>query len=154
MKKGLTILILALLGGVLAFCLMRSHKMAERQETLLDSMPELSWLRSELKLSDDQFARVSELHAAYRPKCMEMCQRIAAARSKVETLARASREVSPELEAALKEHAETDAQCRRAMVQHMYETAAVLDSDQAARYLETMLPLALEGSHGDPHGGH
>lgn len=154
MRKGLTVLAIALLGGILAFWLMRSHKMAGQHETLLDSMPELSWMRSELKLTDDQFARVSALHAAYRPKCMEMCGRIAAARTKVETLARASREVTPELEAALKEHAETDAQCRRAMVQHMYETAAVLEPDQAARYLETMLPLALQGAHGSPHDGH
>jgi DNA-binding transcriptional regulator/RsmH inhibitor MraZ len=133
---------------------MRSHKMEQRQETLLDSMPELSWVRSELKLSDDQFARVSELHAAYRPKCTEMCHRIAAARSKVEALARTGRELTPELEAALKEHAETEAECRRAMVQHMYETAATLEPDQAARYLETMLPLALEGTHGSPQDGH
>ena len=31
---------------------------------LLDSIPELAWLRVDLKLSDAQFAKASELHVA------------------------------------------------------------------------------------------
>lgn len=154
MKKGLLILALALVAGILAFWAMRSCKMVEHRHVLLDTMPELVWLRSELNLTDAQFAKVTALHAGYRPKCAEMCARIAEARGKVEALAKAGREVTPELEAALREHADTHAECQQAMLRHMYETAATLEPDQAARYLETMLPLALEFSHGQSPSSH
>lgn len=148
MKKGLVILTLALFAGVLSFSLMRRHKMAEHRSVFLDAMPELAWVRNDLKLTGAQFAKVTELHAAYRPKCVEMCGRIAAAREKVDALAKESRDVSSELEAALREHAATQAECQQAMLKHMYETAATLDPDQAKRYLETMLPMALNFTHG------
>ena len=151
MNKGLLILALTLVAGVLAFWSMRTCKMAERNEVLLDSMSELTWVRSELKLTDAQFAKVSELHAAYRPKCVEMCRQIAEARGKVDALAKASRGVTPDLEAALREHAETQAGCQQAMLKHIYETAATLDPDQAKRYLETMLAMALDSTHGESH---
>lgn len=154
MKKGLFILALALVAGAAAFWSMRSCKMAEHHEVLLDSMQELVWLRDDLNLSDAQWAQVTELHAAYRPKCVEMCDRIASARSKVEALAKAGRGVTPELQAALREHAETHAECQQEMLRHMYETAAALEPDQATRYLETMLPLALEFSHGQSPPSH
>jgi len=100
MKKGLLILVLALAAGVLAFWITRSHQQAERQAVLLDSMPELAWLRVELKLSDEQFAKASELHVAYRPTCEVMCRNIAEAHARLETLARSGRAMSPELAAA------------------------------------------------------
>jgi chromosome segregation ATPase len=109
-------------------------------------MPELAWLRKELKLTDEQFAKVSELHAAYRPKCEEMCQQISLAHEKLEEAARAAREMSPELQAALREHAETHARCQQAMLKHIYETAEVLDKGQASRYLEMTLPFALDST--------
>jgi hypothetical protein len=148
MKKGLVILVLALVAGVLSFSLMRTHKMAEHRRVFLDAMPELGWVRDDLKLTDAQFAKVKELHAVYRPKCVEMCARIAAAREKVDALAKESRGVTPQLEAALREHAETQSECQQAMLKHMYETAATLDPDQAKRYLETMLPMAMDFTHG------
>ncbi len=144
MKRALILLAVALIAGVAAFCFTRSHKMAEQHGPLLDAMPELAWIRTDLKLSDAQFAKVSELHVAYRPQCMEMCDRISQAHEKVKAAARSSGSMTSELEAAIQEHAETHAQCQQAMLKHMYETAAVLDKEQAARYLETMLPFALD----------
>ena len=144
MKRALILLAIAVVAGVAAFCFTRSHKMAERQELRLDAMPELAWIRTDLKLSDEQFAKVSELHSAYRPRCMEMCGRISQAHEKVEAAARSGGSMTPELKAAIQEHAETHAQCQQAMLKHIYETAAVLDKEQAARYLETMLPFALD----------
>ncbi len=154
MKKGLLIVALALVAGAVAFWSMRSSRMAGHHDVRLDSMPELAWVRSDLKLTDEQLAKVTQLHAAYRPKCVDMCDRIATARGKVEALAKAGRGVTPELQAALREHADTHAECQQAMLRHMYETAAALDPDQATRYLETMLPMALEFSHGQSPPSH
>ncbi len=144
MKKGLIFLGIILMAGVASFCLMRSHKMAERQALLRDCLPELAWVRTELKLTDGQLEKVTALHTAYLPKCTEMCRRIAAAGEKVSVAAKGSREMSPELGAAIREHSETRSQCQQEMIRHIYETAAILDKDQASRYLEAMLPFALE----------
>ncbi|MDP3849381.1 MAG: hypothetical protein Q8Q59_02675 [Luteolibacter sp.] len=148
MKKGLLILLLAILAGVSAFWIARSHRQASAadSEVLLDSMPELAWLREDLKLSDDQFAKASEVHAAYRPVCAGMCRRISEAHAKLKTLASADRGMSPELQAAILHHARVHAECQQKMLEHLYQTAGLLDDKQAARYLETMIPHALDAS--------
>lgn len=152
MKKGVVIFLVALLAGLLAFCTMRCHKAAEiphGEGIALDAMPELAWLRSELKLTEAQFLKVRELHVAYRPKCTEMCRRIAEAREKIEGIASAYRVITPEYKAVLNEHAALHVECQEAMLTHLYETAATLDPEQSKRYLETMLPFALDFTHSE-----
>jgi hypothetical protein len=146
MKKGLLLLVLALAAGIVAFCITRSHQQSVHKEVLLDSMPELAWLRTELKLTDDQFAKASALHAAYRPTCATMCRNIAEAHEKLETLARSGRGMAPELDAAIRDHARVHAECQRKMLEHLFETANLFDDKQAARYLETMVPHALDST--------
>lgn len=150
MKRSIVILLIAIVAGAAAFCLIRSQKLADRQHVLLDSMPELTWVKSELKLSDAQFAKVSDLHTAYRPKCMDMCRRIAAAHEKVEELIRENPEVTPELERAIHEHAAIHAECQQAMLQHIFQTAGVMDRDQAALYLKEVVPFALDFGKSEP----
>jgi len=149
MKKPLLILLFFLLAGVAAFCVMRSQKSAEQKGVLLDNMPELAWVRSELKLTDEQFAKVAELHAAYRPKCVQMCRRIAEAHEKLDRLAKRDHAVSEEFRAAIREHAAIHAECQETMLEHLYQTAAQLDTQQASKYLETMLPYALDFTHSE-----
>lgn len=153
MKRG-TLIIIALIAGLAAFYGVRSYKMAEQKSVLLDSMPELSWMKSELKLSEDQFAKVSELHSAYRPKCMEMCQRIAEAHAKMEELIRENPEVTPDLEKAIQRHAVIHAECQEAMLRHLFQTASLMDQEQAAIYLKEMLPFALDFTHSEPRESH
>ena len=150
MKKGLIILGIALIAGVAAFCGMHSRKLAERQALMRDCLPELAWVRTDLKLTDLELVKVTALHTDYLPKCKEMCRRIVTARDKVSMAAKSSGKINPALEAAIREHAETQAQCQQAMLNHLYETAALLDRDQSARYLETMIPFALEFDSNHP----
>lgn len=146
MRKGLLFLVLALVAGLAAYCFTRMHQQSVRREVLLDAMPELAWLRSELKLTDAQFAKASALHVAYRPICATMCRNIAEAHEKLETLARRGRGMTPELEAAIRDHARVHAECQRNMLAHLYQTSGLLDAEQAARYLETMVPHALDSN--------
>lgn len=146
MKRGLLFLLLALAAGIAAFCVARSHRQSQAGGVLLDTMPELAWLRTELKLTDDQFAKAGELHVAYRPVCEEMCRHIAEAHEKLETISRSARGMTPELDAAIKEHARVHAECQRKMLEHLYQTAALFDEKQAANYLETMIPHALDST--------
>lgn len=155
MKKGLLILMLAILTGVVTFTYVRSRPQVPRDHpaaTLLEELPELAWLRKDLKLTDAQFEKVSELHVAYRPKCEEMCEQIARAHQRMDVAAQDSTGLTPELEAALADHAETQAACQKSMLDHLYRTAAVLDEDQARRYLETMVPYALGSTHHESRG--
>ncbi len=146
MKKTLITLFVAIAAGVLAFYLMRSLRMAAQDEVLLDSMPELAWMKTDLKANDEQLAKVTELHLAYRPTCVELCRRIRAAHAKVDSLAGSKREITPELEAAILEHAKTHAECKKAMLEHLYRTAALFSPEQAKHYIETVLPIALEST--------
>lgn len=146
MKKGLLFLLLALAAGIATFCITRSHRQSAHQEVLLDSMPELAWLRADLKLTDEQFRKASELHVTYRPVCAEMCKHIADAHAKLEALASGGRGMTPQLDEAIREHARVHAECQRRMLDHLYQTADLLDDKQAARYLETMIPHALDST--------
>lgn len=146
-------LALSLLAGVVAFFFMRSH-MSESEGSFVNSMSELGWFQKDLKLSDKQLVEVSNLHAAYRPKCEEMCQCISESQKKIEELSRKNRRMTPELEEAIREHHEILAECQQAMLKHIYETAEALDENQATRYLKTMIPYALDLVHngsGSPH---
>ncbi len=146
MKRGLLFLLLALAAGIAAFCIARSHRQSPASGVLLDTMPELAWLRTELKLTDDQFTKAGELHVAYRPVCAEMCRHISEAHEKLETISRSARGMTPELDAAIKEHARVHAECQRKMLEHLYQTAVLFDEKQATNYLETMIPHALDST--------
>lgn len=144
MKKGLVILLIALLAGVAAFVLTRSQRHSPGGAALLDEVPELAWLRGELSLSDEQFTKAQALHAAYRPHCEEMCRNIAEARARMETLATKSSAVTPELAKAIEDYASVRAECQQHMLAHLYQTAALMDAKQARRYLDTVLPHVLD----------
>jgi len=148
MKKGLLILGLAIAGGILAFFLTHSKSMTNTDPVLLDSMPELVWLRTDLKLSDEQLSKVEQLHLNYRPVCAEMCKRISESRANVSELARTQDAMSEDLAEAIEKHGQVIAECKRSMLAHIYQTAALMDEQQAQRYLEITIPLALDSAHG------
>jgi hypothetical protein len=78
-----------------------------------------------------------------------MCRRISEAHERIETLASANHVITPDYRAALKEHADIHLECQEAMLKHLYETAGTLREDQAKRYLEAVLPFALDFSHSE-----
>lgn len=157
MKRGLWILAAALLAGLVGFIVTRSQcdcTMPEKTATHdgHSQLPELEWLRQEFKLTDEQFAKVSELHLAYRPTCEDLCAKVIASQAKVKKLVDVGTQVSPELKAALQEHAALHVECQTAMLNHLYQTAACLSPDQARHYLEAMLPQVIDPE--TSHPGH
>lgn len=150
MKKPLVILLIALVAGIASFAITRTQCPPSVGSTLLDGLPELDWLRTELALSDTQLARVGELHAAYRPVCEEMCRRIDESRARLETAALNSRSSNSDLQQATAEYERVRAECKLKMLEHLYQTAALMDETQAERYLKAVVPAAL----GSPRGGH
>lgn len=147
MKKGLLILLGALaLGASMFVCtrMMLSHAHETTMPTDHASrLPELQWLKTWLALDDEQFARVKQLHLAYLPKCEGLCQRVHDANQSVLALSREQSQVDPALAEAIHAHAKLAGECRAALLQHVYETAALLKPDQAKRYLDLMIPSTL-----------
>lgn len=149
MKKGLLILAAALVAGMLAFFVSHDQSSPKADPVLLDSLPELAWLHKDLELTDEQFAKVINLHRAYRPVCIEMCQRIAESEATISQLALVyDGGMNTELSQAIEHHGQVIAACKRRMLEHLYETASIMNEHQARRYLEVTLPLALDSSRG------
>ncbi|MEN9284816.1 MAG: hypothetical protein RLZZ179_2309 [Verrucomicrobiota bacterium] len=150
MKRGVLFILVAMLAGVTAFFVMKRQQEPEADHLASGhGIPGLLWLRSELKLSEDQFTKVRALHDAYQPKCEQMCERIAASHQRVEGLSAKVKELTPELSAALKEHADVHLDCQRAMLGHLFETAAAMEPVQARRYLDLVLPYAADFAYSE-----
>lgn len=96
----------------------------------------LLWLKSEFKLSDADYDRISNLHGAYLPGCMERCREIARVRRELFALIQENKTVTPELRAKLEESAHQRAVCSAMMLAHFYEVAAAMPPPAAKRYLE------------------
>jgi hypothetical protein len=107
--------------------------------------PALAWMQMEYQLDDAQFARLCEVHNAYRPKCMEMCRMIDAKNAQIENLLAATNVITPEIRMALAEAAQIRAECEAAMLEHFYRVAETMPPEQGKRYLawvqqETLKP--------------
>lgn len=153
MKRGVWILGAALAAGIAGFAVMRfqstDHAMAAPRSTSL--LPELEWLRHEFDLTEAQFAKVAELHLAYRPTCEALCIRVMTSHEQIRQLVEAGLPITPELELALKDHAALHVECQTAMINHLHRTAECLTPEQAKRYLVTMLPHVI-GMEMEPAG--
>ena len=115
---------------------------------------DLAWLKREFRLSDNEMARIRQLHEGYLPKCREMCAKIAAKRSEVDT-ALAKGEVP---DARMIELATLRAQCQAQMLKHFQDVSRTMAPEQGSRYLAQMQRLTLgfhqtfESSMGETSG--
>lgn len=161
MKRGLWIILAAVLAAIAGFvitqrscCDVVTANTAPHDGS--SRLPELEWLRHEFKLTDAQFAKVSELHLAYRPTCEDLCMKVMASQDKITKIATSGTQVSPELKAALQEQATLHMECQTALLTHLYQTAACLSPEQARRYLDAMLPqvIDMKMEPATTHSGH
>jgi uncharacterized membrane protein len=150
MRRVLLIVGCILGVGLLAYTAAYCWKMREASAARTDR-DGLLWLRAEYKLSDEQFARVKTLHEAYQPKCDDLCRRARDSEANIARLIAASRSVTPELRTALQDREHLQAECQAAMLVHAYETAAVMQPEQAQHYLHFISRCMMHG-HGDMHG--
>jgi len=104
----------------------------------------LAWMETELQIDGATLAKVRALHDSYQPVCGTMCMQIAEANARVRSLLEQSRAMTPELEQALREAQLRQADCRTAMLRHIYETAALLPPDAGGRYLKIVTARLVE----------
>ena len=106
---------------------------------------QLRWLRTEFQLSEIEVSRIRLLHDGYRPKCEEMCARIAAKKAEVAAELVNAATVTPAAAAKLKEAAELHAECQAQMLAHFYEVSRAMPLEQGRRYLAEMKRFVLDG---------
>ncbi|HYR57913.1 MAG TPA: periplasmic heavy metal sensor [Chthoniobacteraceae bacterium] len=142
--KGLLVIALTLaaaLGGYFSYYRCAT---ARTQAMLTRADGGMEWLRDEYHLSDAQFARVRQVHADYAPKCDLNCGRIAKANARLGALIEANKTFTPELDAAMNECATVQAECRRALLRHIYEVSAEMSPADGARYVQMMAARIVE----------
>jgi hypothetical protein len=132
------ILIGALAVGLVAFYACNFLATRELRDMAQAPNGELQWLRREFHLSDAQFKNIEGLQTAYAPVCNQMCTKIMEANSKVDRLVSENREVTPELEAAIREAGIVQQDCRTQMLGHIYRVSAQMDPAEGQRYLRMM----------------
>jgi hypothetical protein len=131
-------LIGTLAAGVVAFCGINFFGTRDLREMTKAPNGELEWLRREFHLGDAQFKKIEALQSAYTPVCDEMCRRIMETNSKLDRLVSANREVTPELEAAIREAGSVQEDCHKQMLAHVYQVSAQMNLADGQNYLRLM----------------
>ncbi len=135
MKKPLHILIAGVTLALVGFCILYYGITAHHRALLHSETPELAWLKQEFHLGETDYKRICDLHAAYMPRCEEMCRRIAAKNSELETLIAATNVVTPEIAGALEEASQLRAECHKGMLAHFFAVSKAMPPEQGSRYL-------------------
>lgn len=104
---------------------------------------ELVWLRTEFHLNDTEMARIRQLHEGYKPKCAEMCAKIAAKKRELESALGKSTNVTAEAQTKLNELGALRAQCQAQMIQHFVTVSQTMPPEEGQRYLAEMKRVTL-----------
>ncbi|HEV2097063.1 MAG TPA: periplasmic heavy metal sensor [Chthoniobacterales bacterium] len=138
MKRSASVLLLAIVASLTAYCVYYECATRSAQAMLTQPDGRMEWLRREFRLTDSQFTKVKHLHEAYRPGCDQMCLRIAAANSEADALISTNHGVTPEVDAALKKCAALQNECRQALLAHVYAVSAAMSPTEGQRYVRMM----------------
>ena len=145
MKNPLLILLALAVVAVAAY--FASYRLATREtRRMLGTTDSMVWLRTEFRLGDEQARAVEKLQADYEPHCMEMCDRIAKSSERLSTLLKTSTAMTPELEAAVREAAQTHADCQVVTLRQAFTIGAQMTPEQAVRY-RTMVAGRIHARH-------
>src|ERR1051326_2734870 len=148
MKQAIIILVLGLMAAVAGYSAFYFLGTASDRAMLQEQSPELAWLKKEFRLSDAEYARITELHAAYLPACQQRCQRIAAKNAELKELLARNNAVTPEIEQKLAEAAQLTAECQAAMLKHFYAVSQTMPPVEGQHYLAWVQEKTFLADHG------
>ena len=134
-QEGVLVLLLGLALAAAAYVCLYLSGTSSARRLERSSQPELAWLKQEFNLSDAEFERISQLHAAYLPRCADMCRQIEAQNQRLRALLAATNQMTAGIESAIAESARLRGQCQRNMLEHFYEVSRTMPPEQGRRYL-------------------
>lgn len=139
---GLVIAI-ALVAGVVSFRLATRPEM----EAALEKRDPLTWLKTDFKLTDAQFARIRTLHESYSKVCEDHCRAIQDAAIAKNTLAKSATAERAAVAAAERRLEELRTICETAIAAHVRQVAAEMSPAEGERYLALVLPKIPDFDH-------
>jgi len=114
----------------------------------------MAWLRYEFHLTPDQFEAIKKLHADYSGTCDEHCRNIRAAMQDRDRLASSHPDDKAALAVSDSRIQEMSTHCEAVLGQHLEKVAALMSSEDGARYLAMMRPRLESFDHsGTPNLG-
>jgi hypothetical protein len=144
MKRAFIVIFIAAVVASAGYWISYRCATASTESMLTKPGGEMEWLKCEYHLSDAQFARIRQLHRDYAPTCDLMCAKITKANNRLDELVSANRTVTPEVAAAMKECLTAQAECREAMLGHVYAVSAEMSPQDGTRYLQMMKTRIVE----------
>jgi len=141
-----TLVILALVAAAVGWSMYQLGG-DDRVQAALAKRDPLTWLRTDFRLSDAQFAAIRKLHESYSVVCERHCQAIQEAALKRNTLKSAPNTEAALLTAAERRLEELRDVCERAIAAHVREVAAQMAPEQGRRYLALVLPKIADFDH-------
>lgn len=136
MKKGVFILLLGIVMATAAFTGFYYSGTAPCRSLMREPEPELAWLKREFHLSDAEYARVTELHAQYLPRCAERCRRIEDQTAQLRRLLHATPTITTEVRTLIAQRATLRAECEAEMLEHFLAVSRSMPPAEGQRYLE------------------
>ena len=141
MKRVLVFIVCAGLAAGAAFMLTRWAG----KEKSLPLEEQLSWLKTDFRLSEAQVSAIQILHDDYVPVCLTHCEKIQAARKaaklagkRVEGGDAGARAAA--VETAKAELRRVEAVCREATRAHLLRVAAIMEPAQGERFIALVMP--------------
>ena len=135
MRRGILTIMMGLAAALVAYCCVYALGTATPRRMMRSGLPELAWLRQEFNLTQEEYSRVTQLHANYLGKCRERCMQIEKLGVRLSKALTETREVTQEIESILQERAQTRALCQVEMLRHFFEVSRTMPPDQGDRYL-------------------
>lgn len=133
MKKPFLIL-LAIVAVAVAVHFLCYHAATGDSRRMLKAEDNMVWLRVEFALNDEQARAITALEAEYEPRCAAMCARIEESNQRLGKLLAVSKTMTPELDAALRDASQIQADCRAATLAQAFAISAHMAPEQAVRY--------------------
>jgi len=115
MKRNRSILVLGVFPGHCRVLRLLSARRGAGTRSAAQQDTGTGLAEKEFDLSDAELARITELHQAYRPHCVEMCRRIDAKNAELKELLARTSAMTPEVEQKLAEAAQLRLECQEAM---------------------------------------
>lgn len=151
MKSTAYTLVMAMLLGIGAFFLTRTAcekrstlTFAEKVSTLENNTPaNLAWMRKELALNDQEFARECEIHEAHLVEYRRLCAEMNASRERLKRALAGGKEFTDDGRSAILDYEAHFEACERAVIQHVKKAAASMNPEAGRAYVQRMLPHIL-----------
>ena len=150
MRRVGYIVIVGLIAAVVGYTCTYLAGIKGQHDVEKSNQPALAWLQQEYQLNNAQFVCVCQLHAAYQPKCDEMCREIDAMNARLQNLLVATNVVTHEIKQALTQNAQLRVECEQMMLAHFYAVAQVMPPEQGKRYLAWVRQETLASDQAKP----